>query len=45
MSDGAVFMLKYASAFEDMHEFTIANLESLSDLGYVDHFKHYHFLK
>ena len=45
MSDGAIFMLREASAYEDMHEFTIANLEGLSDLGYVDHFKHYHFLK
>lgn len=45
MSDGTIFMLREASAYEDMHEFTIANLEGLSDLGYVDHFKHYHFLK
>ena len=28
-----------------MHEFVISKLENLSDLGYVDHFKHYHFLK
>lgn len=45
MSDGAISMLKEASAFEDMQEFTIANLENLSDLGYIDHFKHYHYLK
>lgn len=45
LTDGAIFMLKEASAFEDMHEFTIANLENLSDLGYVDSFKHHHFMK
>lgn len=45
MSDGAISMLKETSAFEDMQEFTIANLENLSDLGYIDHFKHYHYLK
>lgn len=45
MTDGSIFLLREASAFEDMHSFVVSHLESLSDLGYVDHFKHYHFLK
>jgi len=45
MSDGSIFMIREASALEDMHDFAAANLEGLSDLGYVDSFKHYHFMK
>jgi hypothetical protein len=45
MSDGSIFLLKEASAFEDMHQFVVSNLEKLSDLAYIDHFKHYHFMK
>ena len=45
MTDGAIFLLREASAFEDMHDFVVSSLEKLSDLGYVDHFKHYHFMK
>lgn len=45
LSDGSIYMIREASAFEDMHDFIISHLQNLCDLGYVDHFKHYHFMK
>lgn len=45
LTDGSIFLLRESSKFEDMHDFIISNLEKLSDLGYIDHFKHSHFLK
>lgn len=44
-SDGAIFMIREVSQFEEMHDFIVKNLENLSNLGYVDHFKHSHSLK
>ena len=45
LSDGSIFMLRELSAFEKHHEFVIKNMESLSDLAYIDHFKHSHVLR
>ena len=45
LTDGSIFLLREASAYEDMHDFVVSCLEKVSDLGYIDHFKHYHFLK
>ena len=45
MSDGAIFLIREISQFEDMHDFVVSNLENLCNLGYVDHFKHAHSLK
>ena len=45
MSDGAIFMIREVSQFEEMHDHIVKNLENLSNLGYIDHFKHSHTLK
>lgn len=45
LSDGSIFMLRELSAFEKHQEFVIGNLENLSNLGYIDHFKHSHVLR
>ena len=45
MSDGAIFMIREVSQFEEMHDHIVKNLENLSNLGYIDHFKHSHSLK
>ena len=40
MSDGAIFLLRECSAVETMHPLVVKNLENLSNLGYIDSFKH-----
>ena len=40
LSDGGIFMLREVSSMEEMHDFVVSKLESLSNLGYIDHFKH-----
>lgn len=40
MSDGAIFLLRECSRVESMHPLVIKNLEKLSDLAYIDTFKH-----
>jgi hypothetical protein len=45
LTDGSIFMLREISQIESMHPFVIGNLENLSNIGYIDHFKHSHTLK
>ena len=45
MSDGSIFMLRELSAFDNDKEYVIKNLDGLSNLGYIDHFKHAHVMK
>jgi hypothetical protein len=45
LSDGAIFMLREVAHIESMQEFVVSNLEKLSSLAYIDHFKHAHTLK
>lgn len=45
LSDGAIFMLRELAAMEQHAEFVLMHVEGLSNLGYVDHFKHSHVLK
>jgi hypothetical protein len=45
LSDGAVFLLREISGLEEMHDFVAKNLDNLSNLAYVDHFKHSHYLR
>jgi hypothetical protein len=45
LSDGSIFLLREISSLEEMQPFVIKNLENLSNLGYIDHFKHSHTLK
>mmetsp|Transcript_39540 Transcript_39540/g.60389 ORF Transcript_39540/g.60389 Transcript_39540/m.60389 type:complete len:256 (+) Transcript_39540:1576-2343(+) len=45
MSDGTIFLLREIARVESQHPTVVKHLQSLSDLGYVDHFKHSHTLK
>lgn len=45
LSDGAIFLLREISQFPDLQDFVVQHLENLSNLGYIDHFKHAHTLK
>jgi hypothetical protein len=45
LSDGSHFMLMEMSALPEHQEFVVKNLENLSTLAYIDHFKHSHVLK
>ena len=45
LSDGVIFILSEVSSEEFMQDFVVSNLENLSNLGYIDHFKHCHVLK
>ena len=38
-------MMREVSQFEEMHGLIIKNLDNLSSLGYIDHFKHSHSLR
>lgn len=40
LSDGSVFLLREISQFESLHPFIVKNLENLSNIGYIEHFKH-----
>lgn len=40
MSDGSIFLLRECSAVESMHDLVVKNLEDLSNLAYIDTFKH-----
>lgn len=40
-----MFLIREVSQFEPMHALIIKNLENLSSLGYIDHFKHSHSLR
>ena len=45
-SDGCIYLLREISLTGDKAEKLILNnMESLADLGYVDHFKHAHHMK
>merc|ERR1719329_255377 len=45
LSDGGIFVLREVSSIEDMHDYVASKLESLSNLGYIDHFKHSNTMK
>jgi hypothetical protein len=45
LSDGSIFLLREISSLEEMQPFVVKHLESMSNLGYIDHFKHAHTLK
>lgn len=45
LSDGAIFMLKELAQMDQHKEFVLKHVEGLSNLGYIDHFKHSHVLK
>jgi len=45
LSDGSVFMLRELSGMEQHQEFVVGQLDNLSNVAYVDHFKHSHVLK
>jgi len=45
MSDGVIFLLREVTALENMQDFAIKQLDSLSNLAYIDHFKHSNVLK
>ena len=45
LSDGAIFILREISSIEDMKPLVTKNIENLSNLGYIDHFKHSHTMK
>ena len=45
LSDGAIFLAREVSSMEDMHQYVVKKLESLSNLGYIDHFKHSNTMK
>jgi len=45
MTDGTIFLLRECSKIEFMQDLVIKNLENLSNLCYIDHFKHSSSLK
>lgn len=45
MTDGAVFLLRECAKVEALQGLVINNLENLSNLGYIDTFKHAHTMK
>ena len=45
LSDGSIFVLREISSLEEMQPFVIKNLEKLSTIGFIDHFKHSHTMK
>jgi len=45
LSDGIVFLLRECASVESLQPFVIKNLENLSNLCYIDHFKHANTLK
>lgn len=45
LSDGSIFLLRDLSSLEEMHPFVIKNLDNLSNIGMIDHFKHSHSMK
>lgn len=45
LSDGAIYILRELAHIEEMHDLIVKNLENLSLLAYIDHFKHAHTLK
>lgn len=45
LTDGCVFLLRESSKIEEMHELVVNNAENLSNLCYIDHFKHSSTLK
>jgi hypothetical protein len=44
-SDGTIFLLRECSNVESMHYLVIKNLENLSNLAYIDTFKHSHTMR
>lgn len=45
LTDGTIFLLRECSKVDYMQDLVIKNLENLSNLCYVDHFKHSSTLK
>ena len=45
LTDGSIFLIREISSIENMQPFVIKQLENLSNIGYIDHFKHAHVLK
>lgn len=39
-TDGSLFLLRECSKVDSLHDFVVSNLENLSDLSYIDCFKH-----
>ena len=40
MTDGSIFLLRECSKVESMHDLVVKNLDNLSNLCYIDTFKH-----
>lgn len=40
LSDGSIFLLRECSKVADLQDFVVSNFENLSNLTYIDHFKH-----
>ena len=40
MTDGTIYLLRECSKVEELHPLVVSNLENLSNLGYIDSFKH-----
>lgn len=45
LTDGSIFLIREISGIESLQPFVVKQLENLSNLGYIDHFKHSHSLK
>ena len=45
LTDGAIFILREVAHIESMQDLVVKNLENISTLAYIDHFKHAHTLK
>ena len=45
LSDGCVFMLMEMSAIDEYKDYVVKHLEGVSNLAYIDHFKHSHVMK
>jgi len=45
MSDGSIFLLREIGRVGELVDVVVKYLPQLSDLGYVDHFKHAHTMK
>lgn len=45
LSDGCVFMLMEMSAIDEYKDYVAKHLEGVSNLAYIDHFKHSHVMK
>jgi hypothetical protein len=44
-TDGSIFILREVAHIESMQDLVVKNLENISTLAYIDHFKHAHTLK